>query len=82
MSSACTFFTLADATAAGLALMDDADAAAQRATLGLGDAATRNVGTAAGTVCSGNDARLSDARTPTVHSSPRASMPRAAGWRR
>jgi hypothetical protein len=32
---------------------------------GLGGAATLNVGTAAGTVCAGNDARLSDARTPT-----------------
>jgi len=34
---------------------------------GLGGAATLNVGTAAGTVAAGNDARLSDARTPTAH---------------
>lgn len=34
-------------TAAGLALLDDADAAAQRATLGLGSAATLTAGTAA-----------------------------------
>ena len=36
--------TLASATAAGLALMDDADASAQRTTLGLGTAATSNTG--------------------------------------
>lgn len=33
----------------------------------LGDAAAKNVGTTAGTVAAGNDARLSDARTPTAH---------------
>ena len=37
-------------TAAGLALLDDADAAAQRTTLGLGTAATANTGTSAGNV--------------------------------
>lgn len=58
---------LTDTTAAGRALLDDVDAAAQRATLGLGDAAAKNTGTTAGTVAAGDDARLSDARTPTSH---------------
>ncbi|HEU5085680.1 MAG TPA: hypothetical protein VFU14_20230 [Acidimicrobiales bacterium] len=39
--------------------------AGARTNLELGNAATRNVGTAAGTVAAGDDARLSDARTPT-----------------
>ena len=48
-------------TAAGRALIDDADAAAQRATLSVA------YGTTGTTVCVGNDARLADARTPTAH---------------
>jgi hypothetical protein len=39
-------------------------AATARTNLGLGSAATRNVGTASGTVAAGDDARMSDARTP------------------
>lgn len=42
-------------------------AANGRSVLGLGDSATKNVGSEAGTVCAGNDARLSDARTPSSH---------------
>lgn len=41
---------LATFTAAGRALVDDADAAAQRATLGLGTAATQNTGTSGAVV--------------------------------
>lgn len=36
---------------------------------GLGGAATLNVGSTTGTVCAGDDSRLSDARTPTGHAS-------------
>lgn len=43
-------------------------AAAIRAILELGGAALLAVGTTAGTVAAGDDARLSDARTPTAHS--------------
>jgi hypothetical protein len=39
----------------------------QRTALSLGGAALLNVGTSAGTVAAGDDARLSDARTPTAH---------------
>ncbi len=39
-----------------------ANAIAARLALGLGDAATKNTGSAAGTLCAGDDARLSDAR--------------------
>ncbi len=51
-----------DITTAGKALLDDADASAQRTTLGLGGAAVLNVGTGAGTVAAGDDSRLSDDR--------------------
>lgn len=50
-----------DITTAGKALLDDADAAAQRTTLGLGGAATLNVGTGAGTVAAGDDSRITGA---------------------
>jgi hypothetical protein len=41
-------------TGAGRAILDDVDNTAQRVTLGLGDAATLNVGTGAGTVAAGD----------------------------
>ena len=43
-----------DITTAGKALLDDADALAQRTTLGLGNSATLNTGTSAGTVATGD----------------------------
>ncbi|MGW1609399.1 hypothetical protein ACWCQZ_08375 [Streptomyces sp. NPDC002285] len=44
-----------------------------RGNLGLGDAATRNVGSTAGTVAAGDDSRLSDSRAPTAHAASHAS---------
>lgn len=49
---------LATFTAFGRSLVDDADATAGRTTLGLGDAATKNTGTTAGTVAAGDDSRF------------------------
>ncbi len=56
-TAAGTWWTGAS-TAAGRALVTAADAAAQRTSLGLGDSATRNVGTAADTVAAGDDNRF------------------------
>lgn len=53
-----------------------------RSDLGLGNSATRNVGTTAGTVCAGDDARLGDARTPTAHSHTRTDIGEVRGVRR
>lgn len=55
---------------AGLAVLADTTAAAIRSTLGLGGAATLNVGTAAGTVAAGDDARF----LGTGHVAPRAAV--------
>ena len=58
-------FALADFTAAGRALIDDADAAAQRATLGLGTSAVLDVGTTASKVVQ----LTADAKLPAVDGS-------------
>lgn len=50
-------------TAAGRALIDDASSTAQRTTLGLGNSATLNTGTAAGTVATGDHAHAGSAIT-------------------
>lgn len=48
-------------------------ASGARAAFGLGDAATKNVGTAGGTVAAGDDTRLTNSRTPTTHANSHAS---------
>jgi hypothetical protein len=53
-------------TAFGASLVDDASAADARTTLGLGAAASLNVGTVAGTVAAGDDARIVAAAPETT----------------
>ncbi|WP_428956243.1 hypothetical protein [Streptomyces sp. cg35] len=53
-------------------LSDLQSATTARNNLGLGDAATRSVGTTSGTVAAGNDSRLNDARTPLAHKASHA----------
>jgi len=52
---------------AGTGDPEDLTASEARTAMGLGTAATANVGTTAGTVAAGNDSRFTDARTPTPH---------------
>jgi hypothetical protein len=57
---------LSDSTAVGRTLLTAASTSVQRAALELGTSATLNVGTAAGTVCAGNDSRLFDAAATRI----------------
>lgn len=52
--------------------LDDIDQSTARTTLGLGAAATREIGTSAGTVRDAADAAYFNARNPTTHSSTHA----------
>jgi hypothetical protein len=79
---AASGMTATDVQAAIEEVKVDADAAATAADnaaddlaaldASLGDAATKNVGTTAGTVAAGNDSRFTDARTPTAHQASHA----------
>lgn len=63
--------TITDSTTVGRAVLTAADAAAARTAIGAG---TSNlaIGTTGSTAAAGNDARLSDARTPTAHAASHA----------
>ena len=67
-----------DVTAAGKALLDDATATDQRATLGLGTASVLDVpasgDAAVGEVVKGDDTRLTDDRAPAAHTHPQSEV--------
>jgi hypothetical protein len=56
VTSGADTFAAQSCTAAGLALLDDADASAQRTTLGLGDVSTLSIGISDGNVLTANNA--------------------------
>ena len=58
--------TITDSTAVGRSVLTAVDAAAARVVLGAGTSSLA-IGTTSTTAAAGNDARLSDARTPTAH---------------
>lgn len=60
---------VSDSTATGRAVLTAADAAAARTVIGAGTSSLV-IGTTAGTAAEGNDARLSNTRTPTALTSP------------
>lgn len=54
-------------------LSDVSNTTTARSNLGLGNSATKSVGTTTGTVAAGDDSRMTNARTPTAHASTHAS---------
>lgn len=53
-----------DILPAGVAFLKASTAATQRSALGVGDSATKSVGTSAGTVAAGDDSRFTNSRAP------------------
>lgn len=60
---------ITDSTVTGRSVLTAADAPAARTAIGAGTSSL-TLGTTAGTACEGNDARLSNTRTPTVGTVP------------
>lgn len=71
---------LSDSTAAGRALVTGADAAAQRSSLGLGDAATKNTGSSAGQVAAGDHTHALSGLTQSGASSGQVAMWNGSAW--
>ena len=75
-TTASDTYAVTDITSAGRALLDDADASAQRTTLGLGTVATLDVGTGASNVVQLDGS----ARLPAVDGSQLTNLPSGGGW--